>query len=192
MARSSSEVPGYDGNDTVSGTQSGTSAYSGRPGEANDPTNEPGQYPVDDSWSSAFFGGTLPDGTGAPGTQGARYGNGTDPTAEPGQTLDGLTGISEHDITSTGAPGSRGAQGNTSGSDTIQFTRPGSSGSGPYASDTVTADVSGPGDWTQANMDGYASGGPKLPGMHEPQAGTGPFQPKSGGRVLRGGRDVRP
>ena len=56
---------------------------------------------------------------------------------------------------------------------------------------SISDDTSGPRESTQANDEGYGSGGPKLPGMAEPVPG-GQFQPGSGGRVLRGGRAVRP
>jgi len=189
MTRSSSEVPGYAGADEVSGS---TGAAAARYDDAGvDPTTEKGQYPGGD-WATAMFGGTLPEGTGAPGTQGARISGGSDPTNEPGQTEDGLTGITEREITSTGAPGTTGAGRGGQGPDAVTFTRPGSYQSGSYAQDTVNDSVSGPLDWTQANDGGYGTGGPKLPAMNEPTPNAGPFQPSSGGRVLRGGRDVRP
>lgn len=187
MAPTSSQVPGYD--PTKRTTAQGSSVVSGRT-EPGDPTNEPGQYPVG-GWGNAIFGGQLPDGTGAPGSAGARGTAGADPTNEPGQTEDGLTGISEHDITATGAPGSEGGVANLGGGpDSVTFTRPGSYQSGSYASDTVRDAVSGPTDWTGANDSGYGTDGPKLPGMQEPVAGEGRFQP-GGGSVMRGGRAVR-
>jgi len=160
--------------------------------DSNDPTLQEGQYPPG-GWGSSIFGGPLPDGTGAPGTAGARWSAGTDPTNEPGQTEDGLTGISEDEITQTGAPGTQGAQDSTGGADSVSFTTPGSYLTGSYDMQQVSDDVSGPGDWTGANDEGYATGGPQLPGIrgNEPQAGSSRYQP-GGGRVLRGGRDVRP
>jgi hypothetical protein len=52
----------------------------------------------------------------------------------------------------------------------------------------VSDDLEGPHDSTQANDQGYGTGGPQLPGIagNEPVPG-GKFQPGSG-RVLRGGR----
>lgn len=191
----SNVVPGYSSERFSSygaGGRVAAGPYSGERDGGSDPTNEPGQYPPGD-WGNAIFGGALPEGTGAPGTQGAQRDAGVDPTNEPGQTSDGLTGISEQDITSTGAPGGPVAQpSDGNGPDAVTFTRPGSYLSGSYASDTVNDSVSGPKDWTDANDGGYAAPGPKLPGMAEPAAGTGQFQPQAGGRVLRGGRDVRP
>jgi hypothetical protein len=187
----SNTVPGYGTARRTSDARE-SEAYSGIR-TTGDPTNEPGQYPPGD-WGNAIFGGPLPDGTGAPGTQGAQITeSGVDSTNMPGQLDDGLTGLDEQDIAETGAPGTAGAEPSTgTGADAVNFTRPGSYLSGSYASDTVRDDVSGPQDWTDANDGGYASGGPKLPGMAEPAAGTGRFQPQGGGRVLRGGRDVRP
>ena len=65
-----------------------------------------------------------------------------------------------------------------------------SAGLGPYRSETVQDEVSGPGDWTGANDQAYASGGPQLPGIkgNEPDVNSGPFTAKGGGTVRRGGR----
>lgn len=178
------DYPGYSSTRQTAGS----TRVSGRGGGGADPTNEPGQYPPGSD--HGIFGGTLPTGTGAPGTGGA---SGTpDPTNQPGQTQDGLTGVSEHDITETGAPGSQGTTPTDGGGpDSITFTRP-QAGLTPFEDVTVNDSVSGPQDWTQANDDGYGSGGPQLPGLagNEPHAGEGRFQP-GGGRVLRGGRAVR-
>lgn len=165
--------------------------YSGTDEQA-DPTNEPGQYPPGLAYETEMFGGPLPTGTGAPGTKGGGSGGTTDATNEPGQTEDGLTGISEQEITQTGAPGTQGAVDNDGGSDTITYTEA-SDGILPYRMVTVRDSVDGPEDSTGANDQGYATGGPQLPGIkgNEPQAGSARFQP-GGGRVLRGGRAVRP
>ena len=156
--------------------------------ETGDPTNEPGQYPP--SAENNIFGGPLPTGTGAPGTRGA-YPGAADATNEPGQTEDGLTGLTEAQITESGAPGTQGAVDNPGGPDAITYTMP-QDGIGPYANVTKNDATSGPQDSTQANDDGYATGGPQLPGIrgNEPQAGSARYQP-GGGRVLRGGRAVR-
>ena len=179
-----SNYPGYDSRKQTAGTTKVSGA-----GGGGDPTLEPGQYPPGSD--HGIFGGPLPAGTGAPGTQGA---NGTsDPTNEPGQTQDGLTGISESDITKTGAPGTQGTTPTSGGgAEQVSFTAAGSYLDGTYESLTVGYDTSGPKDGTQANDDGYASGGPQLPGIkgNEPQAGSNRFQP-GGGSVLRGGRAVR-
>lgn len=178
------DYPGYDGRKR----SSGTTKVSGAGGAGTDPTLEPGQYPPGSD--HGIFGGPLPSGTGAPGTAGG--GGGSDETTEPGQLTDGLTGISDRDISNTGAPGTQGTTPDPGGSDQVSFTRAGSYLTGTYESDTVGYTTSGPADGTQANDDGYASGGPQLPGIkgNEPQAGGGRYQP-GGGRVLRGGRAVR-
>lgn len=176
------------------GTTSGLVAGSGNPRKVSgtstgaDPTNEPGQYPVGD-WGTAIFGGPLPTGTGAPGTTGGGGNNG-EPTAEPGQLTDGLTGITDAEISNTGAPGTPTTPNDSDAGETaISYTRPGSYLSGTYKSDITNDDVDGPGDSTQANDIGYGTGGPQFPGNrgNEPVAGAGPFQPGSG-KVLRGGR----
>ncbi len=152
--------------------------------ENSDPTNQPGQYPVG-SWGTAFFGGPLPDGTGAPGS--GQRGEPLDPTDEPGQTVDGFTGLTTADITETGAPGTQGAQ-NSGGGTGITYTMP-QDGIGPYQNVTVADELAGPRDSTGANDQGYATGGPQLPGIkgNEPQAGSSRYQP-GGGHVMRGGR----
>jgi hypothetical protein len=157
--------------------------------QGGDPTTEPGQYPPGND--HGIFGGPLPTTTGAPGTAGGRAAA-ADPTNMPGQVVDGLTGLSEHDITSTGAPGSQGTTPTSGGGpDTVTFTRP-SAGISPFVQETIRDSVGGPADWTQANDDGYGSSAAQLPGLqgNQPQAGQGKFQP-GGGRVLRGGRAVR-
>lgn len=198
MAISPSQRP--DDNSTTAGsTVAGTDPSSAISGtrDSSDPTNEPGQYPPG-NWANALFGGPQPTGTGAPGTQGAHHSAATDPTNQPGQLDEGLSGLGPSDTADTGAPGTStpGAAVtplNTGGPDTVSYTRPGSFGSGTYQSDTVQTSLSGPEDSTQANSQGYATGGPQLPGIagNEPEAGRGRFQPGSGGRVLRGGRAVR-
>jgi hypothetical protein len=177
--------PSYGGPDAarnVSPKQAGTPTPA-------DPTNEPGQYPAGD-WGNAIFGGPLPQGTGAPGTAGGR-GAGSDVTIEPGQLTDGFTGLPDSDVSETGAPGSQGSEPGNGGPDAVAFTLP-SAGYTAYQEATVHDKVTGPQDWTQANDDGYATGGPQLPGIagNEPQAGEGRYQP-GGGHVLRGGRAVR-
>lgn len=164
--------------------------YSGTPSSA-DPTLEPGQYPPAPDWGTAIFGGPLPTGTGAPGT--AQSAEALDPTNEHGQTIDGLTGITQAEIISTGAPGTQGTVPDTdAGGDgsAMTYTKA-SDGIGPYELVTSSDELSGPQDSTQANDDGYATGGPQLPAIqgNEPRAGEGRFQPGAG-RVLRGGRMV--
>lgn len=176
----------------VSGTDA-SRAWSGTPAHDGDPTNMLGQYPVG-AWGDAIFGGQLPSGTGAPGSQGARYSSATDPTNEPGQLDEGLSGLGPADTAQSGAPGMATTPNSEGGGTVITFTDPATQpGVGAYRSETVNDDLSGPRDSTQANDQGYGSGGPQLPGIagNEPQPG-GRLQPGSGGRVLRGGRAVRP
>ena len=173
----------------------GKTPTSGRPysGSATyaDPTTEPGQYPPTPDWSNAIFGGQLPAGTGAPGSPTSA--EALDPTNEKGQTIDGLTGVTHEEIVSTGAPGTQGTVPDVAGSDGTAMTyTKASDGIGPYEQVTSSDELSGPQDSTQANDDGYATGGPQLPGLkgNEPQAGSGRYQPGAGS-VMRGGRAIR-
>lgn len=172
--------PGYSS--TKASRGSPASAGEGRGGDV---TAEPGQYPP--AADHGIFGGPLPTGTGAPGSAGGA-GDG-DPTIEPGQTTDDFTGNSRGDLTSTGAPGSAGGDPSSgTGGNSVTFTRPGSYLSGTYSEDTVRDDIDGPGEWTEANDSGYATGGPQLPGIK----GNQPTSTGAGrGRVMRGGRAVR-
>lgn len=178
----SDSVAGYDATKASRGApdRSGTGG--------GDVTSLPGQMPGEDD--HGIFGGPLPTTTGAPGSAGGSAP--ADPTNLAGQSEDGFTGLSDSDLNETGAPGSQGSGvRNGAGSDSVAFTRPGSYLSGTYASDTVRNTIDGPGSSTEANPDGYATDGPKLPGMHEPTPNSGPYQPNAGGRVMRGGRSVR-
>jgi hypothetical protein len=156
--------------------------------ESGDPTNEPGQYPPQGA-NAQIFGGPLPDGTGAPGSAGAS--GGSDATNEPGQLDEGFAGVTEAEVSDTGAPGTQGAKVRDGGPDSVMYTKP-TAGITPYEMESTSDSVAGPDDWTGANDDGYATGGPQLPGIkgNEPQAGEGRFQP-GGGSVMRGGRSVR-
>lgn len=156
-----------------------TNAFSGMPHGSLDPTLEPGNY------GDSIFGVRLPQGTGAPGSQGATYDAGVDPTLEPGQLNEGLSGLGPSQVAETGAPGSMGASNGGTGPDSVSYTRPGSYLSGTYVQDTVSDSVSGSSDWTQAIDGSYGGGGPQLPGI----AGNEPTSTGAGaGRVLRGGR----
>lgn len=178
-----------DGGGEVAG--SAGPRYSGTGRGGYDSTVEPGQYPPGMAYEREMFGGILPTGTGAGGTAPAPFGG--DPTLEPGQVSERLSGVGPPQTTSTGAPGMATTPNGTGGAESISYTRPGSPYSGTYKSDTINDDTSGPRDSTQANDTGYATGGPQLPGIkgNEPAAGDGRYQPGSG-RVLRGGRAVRP
>jgi hypothetical protein len=145
-------------------------------GLGGDAAGQPNQYP------SSLFGVGLPQGTGAPGSQGA---SGTaDPSNQPGQypATEPISGVK---LGGTGAPGSQGATDDTTGDQTITYTTPGFyKGEGVDLTASTTDAVSGPGDWTAP------------PGNYPPQhplAGTpSPTSTGAGqGRVMRGGRAVR-
>jgi hypothetical protein len=182
--------------DTRSGRQdpgsrpwSGT-ADRGVPGSpANTATSSEGYPPG--SWGDAIFGGPLPTTTGAPGTTGAQRGAGTDPTNEPGQLTEGLSGTGPADNADSGAPG-MATNPRLGGGTTVRYTDPGAYLSADSNQNTVSTALYGNQDSTQANGEGYGTGGPQLPGImgNEPVPG-GKYQPGSG-RVLRGGRAVRP
>jgi hypothetical protein len=160
------------------GAVQGTPAGPDRSGTATgvDPTLQPGNY------GPSVFGVPIPQGTGAPGSPGA-YGSAADPANEPGQVSDGFTGLTAP-IVNTGAPGSAGSM-PAGGGTSITYTEPGSYLSGTNKQATAAADVSGTGDWTQAD-NGYSTG-PQLPGI----AGNTPTSTGAGGgRVLHGGRSV--
>lgn len=176
-----------DSGDPVSGTNP---SWSGTPARGADPTNLAGQYPPG-AWGNALFGGPL-GGSGAPGSQGATYSRAADDTNEPGQLNEGLSGLGPADIARSGAPGMATTPNGPGGGSKVTYTRPGA-GVGTFHSDTYNIDLSGPKDSTQANDEGYATGGPQLPGIagNEPQPGSNRYQ-TGRGTVLRGGRDVRP
>jgi len=153
-------------------------AQAGVPAGGVDPTNELGQTP------SSLFGVTLPQTTGAPGGPGAQ--NQPDPTLEAGQDYEGISGLGPDMTANTGAPGSMGAQNGGAGGDAVKYTEPGSYLSGTYQQETVSDDISGTSDWTQA-IDGSYGAAKNLPGI----TGNMPTSTGAGqGRVMRGGRAV--
>jgi hypothetical protein len=182
-----SQVPGYGPARRAEEDETGT--YSGvRRG--GDPAAEPGQYPP------GIFGGPLPEGTGAPGSvPGRRTASPADATNLPGQLGEVFTGVPVSDASgyspslSIGTPGAEPSTG--TGPDAVTFTRPGSYLSGTYGTDTVRDETAGPGNWTEANDSGYATGGPQLPGIrgNEPVAGGTRYQPGAGRVLHRAGRD---
>jgi len=182
MANEPNQTP--DGGGQVEGKGARTSGLAG----GNDSTTQPGQYPPEGR--NNIFGGSLPSGTGAPGSAGGAGGG--DVTTEGGQLTDGLTGVTDAQITETGAPGTGTSPTRGGGGQSISYTRPGSPYSGTYKSDVTTDNVAGPASATEANDEGYATGGPQLPGIkgNEPEAGGSRYQ-TGGGTVLRGGRSVR-
>jgi hypothetical protein len=184
-----SQVPGYG--PARRAAEDETGSYSGMRGRG-DPAAESGQqYPP--GAARGIFGIPLPAGTGAPGSvPGRRTATPADATNLPGQLGEVFTGVPVTDAPgyapslSIGTPGAVPSTG--TGPDAVTFTRPGSYLSGTYAADTVRDETAGPGNWTEANDSGYATGGPQLPGIrgNEPQAGGQRFQPGGAGRILHG------
>lgn len=154
-------------------------------------TEEPGQYPT-----TAFHLMGLPEqnfGSGAPGT--AAPSNEIDPggTNQPGQypSREDFTGVA---MDGSGAPGTQGISGgHTGGPDTVVWDEPtfykgehtpgefdddGAGEGKGYAQATTGAQVSGRGDWTQANTQGYqADAQYQMPGVagNTPAPGDGRF-----------------
>jgi hypothetical protein len=126
--------------------------------QGGDPTTQSGQAPAD------VFGFSQTYSTGAPGTA---SGDGTpaDVTVQKGQLEEGFSGLKGTPITDTGVPGGHGTV-NSQGGDTVTYTDPFAiQGYGnDAAAGSAKGVISGQGDWTQANSDGYA-GGPTLPGL---------------------------
>lgn len=127
--------------------------------EGTDPTTQSGQTPAD------LFGVALSHNTGAPGTAGA-HGAPADPTVQAGQLDEDIAGIHGADVTETGVPANGRGVVNKAGGETVTFTDPFAIvGYGNDAAESsVKGVISGIGDWTQANTDGYAAG-PTLPGL---------------------------
>jgi hypothetical protein len=125
--------------------------------EGGDPTVQPGQTPAD------IFGFAQSYSTGAPGSAGGHAP--ADVTVQQGQLEEGISGLKGTPITDTGVPGGTGIS-NSAGGDTVTYTDPFAlQGYGNDAARvTVQGHVSGHGDWTQANTEGYDSG-PTLPGL---------------------------
>lgn len=137
--------------------QSPSPARHGRAAPQLDPTEQEGQTPGD------IFGFSQAYSTGAKGTQGAEDTASTDVTIKESQLVDGFTGLTRPDVTSTGAPGTSGAQ-NRSGGENVVYTDPFGYMGQEHREGSTSGVISGDGDWTQANSDGY-SGGPTLPGL---------------------------
>lgn len=171
-------TPGFGGISRA--TESGKQGAGGGPADA---TLEPGAY------ASDIFGIQLPQGTGAPGSQGAS--GGADPTNQPGELDEGFSGLGPQDTANTGSPGSAGVDNTGGGGQAISYTDPGSYLGGTYQTHTVNDEVSGPRDWSQAADGLYTGEGNKMPGIVQADGGladTGAGQ----GRVMRGGRAVNP
>lgn len=168
-------TPGFGG--IARANESGKQGAGGGPADA---TLEPGAY------SSDIFGIPMPQGTGAPGSQGAS--GAADPTNMPGELTEGISGMGPDQTADTGAPGSAGVDSTQGGGQSISYTDPGSYLGGTYQTHTVNDEVSGPRDWTQAADDLYTGDG-NLPGIKEAAAGLADTG-AGGGHVMRGGRAV--
>lgn len=163
----------------VAGDHNPGGAASGT-GGGGDPANQPGQYPMSN------FGVSLPQGTGAAGTEGATPGNRvTDPAGQPGQypATEPISGVT---LGGTGAPGSQGATEGAEGDTTITYTPPGfykGESQGVFPTITTTDSISGQGDWTAP---------PQAAPTTHPISGTSISNDTGAGqgRVLRGGRAV--
>jgi hypothetical protein len=134
--------------------QSPSRVRHGRAEAGLDPTNETGQTP------SEIFGFSQTYSTGARGSSGGGSVP-SDVTIQKGQLDSGLSNVSGSEITSTGASGSAGAS-NRGGGETVTYTDPFGYIGQEHRESSTTGRISGDGDWTQANSDGY-SGGPTLP-----------------------------
>jgi hypothetical protein len=174
----------------------------------SDHVNQPGQYPTT-AWGEM----DLPEqsfGSGAAGSRPPSDALDAGSTNEPGQypARDDFTGVpySLGGASGSGAPGTAGiARDGTGGSDSVAYQLPtfykgqrdeahydGENDSG-YVQDTVQAQVSGDGDWTQANPEGYnAPDRYQMPGTagNTPTPGSGRYQTDDGnssGHVMYGG-----
>jgi hypothetical protein len=183
-----SQVPGYGPARRAGEDETGASSGVR---ERDDVTSLPGQLPGEND--HGIFGGPLPAGTGAPGSEPSRRtASPADATNLPGQLGEVFTGVPVSDAAGYSPSlkiGTQGAVPSTgTGPDPVSFTRPGSYLSGTYAAETVRGDIEGPGNWTEANDSGYATGGPQLPGIrgNEPVAGGDRYQPGAPGRIRHG------
>jgi hypothetical protein len=149
----------------------------GSAGNATDPTYEGDQAPAD------VFGFHNQTSTGLTGS--AHNEQPSDVTLEQGQNDPGPMNVKEDFITNTGLTdqASQGAQQSSAGQ-TIRYTDVFGVQGGVNRDATTKGVISGPGDWTQANADGY-SGGPTLPMLEGNRpSSTG----LTGGHLMHGGR----
>lgn len=164
--------PGRQG--ATPGRQSPAPARQGHGDAGLDPTNQLGQTP------SEIFGFSQTYNTGAPGSQGAAPGN-ADVTIQPGQLDEGLSGVSDGEITDTGLHGSQGASNANGGPDGVVYTDPFGYMGNDHRDSHTSAHIDGIGDWTQANDMGYAAG-PTLPSLE----GNRPLSTGAGAGSVRG------
>jgi hypothetical protein len=147
-------------------------------GETGDDTMESVQTPSD------IFGFAQTYSTGARGSAGGGSVP-ADVTLQKGQLDAGLAQVSGSEITSTGAPGSQGTT-NRGGGEAVTYTDLFGVIGGVNRSVTTTGVVSGSGDWTQFNSDGYDSG-PTLPALQNARptsSGAGQGHVRGAGRGL--------
>lgn len=135
--------------------QSPGSARAGH-GGGGDPTAQPGQTP------SEIFGFPQHYSTGAPGSSGGNMGS-SDVTVQDGQISDGLSGLTEEEVTSTGLHGSQGASPHAGG-EGVRYTDPFGYMGNDHRDSHASGAVSGPGDWTTMGDDSGFSG-PTLPAL---------------------------
>lgn len=135
--------------------QSPSRTRNGRSEAGLDDTVQRGQLPGE------IFGIPQHYATGAAGSRGSVTSGSTDVTEMDGQLEESVTGLRGAAITSTGAPGSSGAS-NSSGGETVTYTDPFGYLGQEHRESSTLGRVDGPGDWTQANDQGY-SGGPQMP-----------------------------
>lgn len=149
----------------------------GSAGNAVDPTFEGDQAPDE------VFGFHNVTQTGLAGS--ANPEQPSDVTLQQGQLDGGPMNVQEDFITNTGLSdqASEGAQ-QSAGGQTIRYTDIFGVQGGVNRDATTKGVISGQGDWTQANADGYA-GGPTLPALE----GNRPTSTGlSGGNLMHGGR----
>jgi hypothetical protein len=120
-----------------------------------DPTNQSGQTP-----SEIFGFGTHLDSTGIGGSGSEAVPS--DVTLNKGQLDEVFSHTGPSVNTHTGVAGSEGAHNGNGGPDSVTYTDPWALIGGVTREQHVSAHIDGPGDWTQANDQGY-SGGPTLP-----------------------------
>jgi hypothetical protein len=153
--------------------QSPATKRQGNGGGGPEPTAQKGQLP------SEIFGFPTPMTTGAPGSSGGAM-DSSDVTVQDGQISDGLSGLTEEEVTSTGLHGSQGASPHAGG-ESVRYTDPFGYIGGVHRESHASGATSGPGDWTVWGDDNGFSG-PTLPALE----GNRPTSTGAGGGSVRG------